>query len=132
MRSYRIERANAFILEEIALLLQNSVRDPRVEPVTVTSVEVTRDRRSARIYVACYSGDSALKEALEGLESAKGFLRRELGQLLGWRFTPQLEFRVDRSWEYGAKIDTLLEALEENRQSGAGETGQADVAEHSQ
>ncbi len=120
------------MLEEITLLLQNSVRDPRVEPVTVTSVEVTRDRRTARIYVACYSGEGALKEALEGLESAKGFLRRELGQLLGWRFTPQLEFRVDRSWEYGAKIDTLLEALEENRQSGAGETGQVDVAEHSQ
>jgi len=132
MRSYRIERANAFILEEIALLLQSSVRDPRVEPVTVTSVEVTRDRRTARIYVACLSGESALREALEGLESAKGFLRRELGRLLHWHFTPQLEFRVDRSWDYGAKIDTLLEALEQDSQSGAGETGEVDVTEHSQ
>jgi len=115
MHSYRIERAGSFILEEITILLQNSVRDPRVQPLTVTGVEITRDKRMARVYVACYSGEDALKEGLEGLESAKGFLRRELGHLLGWRFTPELEFRVDRSWEYGARIDALLKRLEQDK-----------------
>jgi len=128
MSSFRIERASSFILEEITLLLHDSVRDPRVQPLTVTAVEVTHDRRIARIYVACYSGDDALREALEGLESAKGFLRRELGQLLHWRFTPELDFRVDRSWEYGAKIDTLLETLERDRYSEVEGEGQVDAA----
>ena len=128
MRSFRTERASSFILQEITLLLQNSVRDPRVKPVTVTSVDLTRDRRIARIYVACYSGADALREALEGLESAKGFLRRELGQLLHWRFTPELEFRVDGSWEYGAKIDTLLEAIEQQKHGEVAEEGEPDAA----
>jgi len=127
MRLHRSERASAFILQEITMLLRSSVRDPRVEPVTVTAVELTRDRRVARIYVACYSGEEALDEALQGLESAKGFLRRELGQVLRWRFTPHLEFRVDQSWNYGARIDSLLATLErEDDPEGEG-TGQAEV-----
>ena len=112
MLPYRRERAGGFIFEEITLLLHNSVRDPRVQPLTVTEVELTPDRRIARIYVACYAGEEALKEGLDGLESAKGYLRRELGQLLHWRFTPELEFRVDRSWERGERIDALLGSIQ--------------------
>ncbi len=112
MLPYRRERAGGFIFEEITLLLHNSVRDPRVQPLTVTEVELTPDRRIARIYMACYAGEEALKEGLEGLESAKGYLRRELGQLLHWRFTPELEFRVDRSWERGERIDALLGSIQ--------------------
>jgi len=113
----------------MTFLLRDSVHDPRVEPLTVTDVELTRDRRIARIYVACYSGEDALREALEGLESAKGFLRRELGQLLRWRFTPHLEFRVDRSWARGARIDRLLETLAQGDDSGLTEKGPADAIE---
>ena len=129
MRSYRSERASSFILEEMTILLRGSVDDPRVEPLTVTDVELSRDRRIARIYVACYSGDDALREGLEGLESAKGFLRRELGQLLGWRFTPHLEFRVDRSWEHGARIDRLLETLGHETDTEATGASQVDPVE---
>ena len=129
MRSYRPERASTFILEEMTILLRGSVDDPRVEPLTVTDVELTRDRRIARIYVACYSGDDALREGLEGLESAKGFLRRELGQLLGWRFTPNLEFSVDRSWEHGARIDRLLETLGHETDTEATGASQVDPVE---
>ena len=112
MLPYRRERAGGFIFEEITLLLHNSVRDPRVQPLTVTEVELTPDRRIARIYMACYAGEEALKEGLKGLESAKGYLRRELGQLLHWRFTPELEFRVDRSRERGERIDALLGSIQ--------------------
>jgi len=119
MLSYRRERAGEFILEQTTLLLHKSVRDPRVLPLTVTDVDLTPDRRIARIYVACYSGEDALQEGLKGLESAKGFLRHELGQLLHWRFTPELEFRVDRSWERGNKIDALLGTIKEEQDDQA-------------
>jgi ribosome-binding factor A len=119
MLSYRRERAGEFILEQTTLLLHKSVRDPRVLPLTVTDVDLTPDRRIARIYVACYSGEDALQEGLKGLESAKGFLRHELGQLLHWHFTPELEFRVDRSWERGNKIDALLGTIKEEQDDQA-------------
>jgi len=132
MHSYRRERASAFILEEMTILLRDSVRDPRVEPLTITDVELTRDRRVARIYVVCYSGEDALREALEGLESAKGFLRHELGQLLHWRFTPHLEFRADRSWERGARIDELLKTLARDSDGGPTGEGPAGAMERSE
>jgi ribosome-binding factor A len=111
MLTHRRERASAFILEEITALIRGAVHDPRVQALTVTDVDLTPDRRVARVYVACYTGDEALQEGLQGLESAKGFLRRELSPLLHWRFTPELEFRADRSWERGAKVDSLLKEL---------------------
>lgn len=114
---YRRERAGAFILEELTLLLRNAVRDPRVASITVTDVELTADRRIARVYVSSYEGDEALHEGLAGLESAKPFLRQRLGQVLHWRFTPELEFRVDNSWQYGNRIDAILKDIRENGES---------------
>ncbi len=111
MTSHRIERANSFILQELTLALRNQARDPRVEPLTLTEVRLTADRRMARVYVACYSGDAALEEGLVALEAAKGFLRSHLAQHLHWRFTPDIEFRADHSWEQGARIDALLEQI---------------------
>lgn len=98
------------------MLLRNAVRDPRVAPITITDVELTVDRRIARVYVACYDGEDALREGLEGLESARPFLRQRLSQVLHWRFTPEIEFRVDESWEYGRRIDAILEELDEHEQ----------------
>lgn len=112
---YRRERGASFIREELTLLLRDAVQDPRVQTLTIADVELTPDRRVARIYVLCYSGEEDLREGLAGLESAKGFLRGRLGQALHWRFTPHLEFRVDRSWEHGERIDAILEQLQQER-----------------
>ncbi|MHB0856518.1 MAG: 30S ribosome-binding factor RbfA [Anaerolineae bacterium] len=112
MATFRKERANSYIQEQITLLLRKDVRDPRVESLVVTGVDLTPDRRIARVYVTAYAGEEALQEGLAGLESAKSFLRSRVGQTLHWRFTPELEFRVDRSWAYGEKIDSLLRDLQ--------------------
>jgi len=120
---YRRERAGGFIQEELTLLLRNAVRDPRVAPITITDVELTDDRRIARVYVACYDGEEALQEGLAGLERAKPFLRQRLSQVLHWRFTPEIEFRTDRSWEYGQRIDSLLKDINE-RDRPADERGE--------
>jgi ribosome-binding factor A len=114
---YRRERAGEFIQEELTLLLRNAVRDPRVAPVIITDVELTADRRMARVYVTCYEGDEALSEGLEGLESAKPFLRQRLSQVLRWRFTPEIEFRADRSWEYGRRVDSILKEINKHDQT---------------
>jgi len=111
MIGHRRERAAGFILQELTLMLRNVLRDPRVQPLTITDVSLTPDRRVARVYVACYAGEDDLAEGLKGLESAKSFLRSRLAQLLHWPFTPELEFLVDRSWERGAQIDALLNRL---------------------
>jgi len=116
MPSFRRERANSFIQQELTLLLQNAVKDPRVSSLTITEVELTPDRRVARVYVASFADEDSVREGLEGLESAKGFLRRRLGDELHWPFTPELEFRMDRSWQYGAKIDALLETLKQEEE----------------
>lgn len=111
MIGHRRERAAGFILQELTLMLRNVLRDPRVQPLTITDVSLTPDRRVARVYVACYAGEDDLAEGLKGLESAKSFLRSRLAQLLHWPYTPELEFHVDRSWERGAQIDALLNRL---------------------
>jgi ribosome-binding factor A len=114
MLSYRRERAGDFIREQFTLLLRDQIHDPRVQNIIITDVNLTQDRRLARVYVACYDGEEALHKGLEGLESAKPFFRRALSQSLEWRFAPAIEFRVDRSFQYGTRIDALLRELKED------------------
>ena len=115
MLNYRRERASSFILQELTLLVRNQVADPAVQALTITDVQLTRDRRIARVYVATYSGEDDLREGIKGLVRAKGFLRHGLSQVLHWQFTPQLDFREDRSWEHGARIDEILAEIDQER-----------------
>jgi ribosome-binding factor A len=108
---HRKERAESYIQQELTRILRDRVHDPRVAGLTITEVSLTRDRRIARVYVASFSDQEALKDGLAGLDSAKGLLRRELAPLLHWPWVPWLEFRVDTSWQYGERIDQLIEEL---------------------
>ena len=114
---YRRERAGSFIKEEITLLLQRVLNDPRTQSLIVTDVDLTQDRRVARVYVACYTGEKDLEQGLEGLENAKRFLRRELAEGLQWRFTPELEFRADHSWENGQRMEELFEQVTQEHEN---------------
>jgi ribosome-binding factor A len=113
MNTYRKDRANTFIQEELTLALEREVKDPRAAKLSITAVELTPDKRVARVYVSSFSGEEDLQEGLAGLKSAQGVLRHHLSQVLGWRFTPYLEFRVDRSYEYGSRIEALFRAIAE-------------------
>ena len=112
---HRKERADSFIQQELTILLRDKVHDPRVDTLTITEVSLTADRRVARVYVASFADDEVVKDGLAGLESAKGLLRRELAQLLRWPWTPELLFRVDRSWQYGERLDRLIDQVREER-----------------
>ncbi len=123
MLQHRKERAESFIQQELTLILREQIHDPRVAGLTVTEVSLTKDRRIARVYIASYDSEEELQEGFQGLESAKGYLRRELAQRLHWPFTPYLEFRADRSWQYGQHMDSLFDQIEEERHDH--ESGQA-------
>jgi ribosome-binding factor A len=111
MQGKRLERVNQLIKEEISRLLQRELKDPRLGFVTVTEVEVSRDLRSARVYVSILGREEDWKASLEALESARGFIHQWLRSHLDLRVTPALHFRPDRSMSRAAHIQELLQGL---------------------
>ena len=112
MASNRINRINEEIQKALAELLR-TVKDPRVSGtmISITRVESTPDLRFAKTYVSFLEEDKA-KDALKGLESASGYLRRELGAALQLRHTPMLQWTLDDSITYGAKMLKLINSLD--------------------
>ncbi len=111
MASNRIGRINEEIQKELASLIRN-LKDPRVQDtmISITHVETTPDLRYAKVYVSFLQEDRA-KDALKGLQSAGGYLRRELGSALNLRYTPQLTWALDDSITYGTKMMKLINSL---------------------
>lgn len=107
------KRAADLIQTHLTDLLQTQVNDPRVRMVTITGVEVTPDVTSAHIYFTALGDETHQAEAIAGLQSAAGFLRRELGQRLRLRHTPKLVFHWDSSIERGERIADLIDRLRE-------------------
>ena len=108
MASNRIGRINEEIQKELASLIRN-LKDPRVQDtmISITHVETTPDLRYAKVYASVLQEDKAA-DAMKGLKSASGYLRRELGHTLNLRNTPQLSFVQDDSIDKGAYILGLL------------------------
>ena len=112
MASNRIGRINEEIQKELASLIRN-LKDPRVQDtmISITHVETTPDLRYAKVYVSFLQEDRAA-DALKGLKSAGGYLRRELGRALQLRYTPELVWALDDSITYVAKMMKLINSLE--------------------
>ena len=112
MASNRIGRINEEIQKELASLIRN-LKDPRVQDtmISITPVETTPDLRYAKVYASFLQEDRAA-DALKGLQSASGYLRRELGSALNLRYTPELQWEKDDSITYGAKMLKLINSLD--------------------
>ena len=112
MASNRIGRINEEIQKELASLIPN-LKDPRVQNtmISITHVETTPDLRYAKVYVSFLEADRA-NDAIKGLKSAGGYLRRELGRALQLRYTPELVWALDDSITYGAKMLKLINSLD--------------------
>ena len=106
----RHERVAAQLRRELATLIQREVNDPRLGPVTVTDVEVTRDLSVARVYLSSASPET-IPGSLKVLKGAAGFLRSRLGRDLRMRAVPELRFVHDDSMQRGARIDSLLDGI---------------------
>lgn len=98
---------------EIAEMLQREVRDPRLSPLTVTGVAVTRDLSSARVWVSGRIPEGGDGEILGALARATPYLRTLLAPRLGLRIVPTLQFQIDRSLETGDRIERLLREIQE-------------------
>ena len=112
MASNRINRINEEIQKSLADALR-TVKDPRVSGtmISITRVEATPDLRYAKVYVSFLEEDKAA-EAMKGLKSAGGYLRREVGNDLKLRYTPELVWALDDSITYGAKMLKLINSLD--------------------
>ena len=118
MASNRIGRINEEIQKELSSLIRN-LKDPRVQDtmISITNVQTTPDLRYAKIYVSFLQEDKAA-DALKGMKSAAGYLRRELGRSLNLRYTPELQWALDDSITYGAKMLQLINSLEVSDNAG--------------
>ena len=114
MPNHRVERLGGEVRREVADILDHDIKDPRLGFVSVVSVEIAPDGCAARVHISC--GDAERKDAAAALESAKGYIRRELGRRLKTRIIPELYFEVSDSIAYGVRmmhvIDRQIEADE--------------------
>jgi ribosome-binding factor A len=112
MASNKLARTNDDIQFHISHLLRE-VKDPRVQQgmISVTRVETTGDLRYSKIWLSVM-GMQDEKEFKRGLKSASGWLRRELGNSMNLRYTPELVFEIDHSIEYGAHINEVINSLD--------------------
>ncbi len=112
MASNRINRINEEIQKELSALLR-TVKDPRVQDtmISITRVETTPDLRYTKVYVSFLQTEKA-NDAMKGLKSAAGYLRRQLGSNLKLRYAPEIVWSLDDSITYGAKMLKLINSLE--------------------
>lgn len=109
MSVHRKDKVGEEIKRELAVLIRDDLKDPRVKGlVSVTHVEVSRDIRHATVFVSCMGDDEKQNETLEGLKQAAGFLRSAIASRLNVRYTPELTFKFDPSIQVGARINQLL------------------------
>lgn len=124
MQENRKARLQQVIQEELSHLIARELKDPRVGPITLTAVELTPDAGLANIYVSLLGGliegrsedpksASQLKDAIEGLNSAAGFLRRQLGPKLTVRHIPTLVFKADKGLSNAVRVYELLKKVNE-------------------
>ncbi len=106
----RTRRVGEQIQRELAGLLHEELKDPRLGMISVCGVEVSRDLAHARVYISVLGGEEIVSETLKVLNKAAGFLRHQLGQRMRIRVIPHLRFLYDESLAEGARMDALIAA----------------------
>ncbi len=113
----RIDKINEEVRRELADIIR-SLKDTRIPMMTsVVAVRVTNDLRYAKAYISVMGDEQTQKRALEGLKSAAGYVRREIGKRIDLRCTPEFIFELDRSIEHGAHIEALLKSVRNDEET---------------
>ena len=110
-KSYRKERLNESIKELLSELILGRIKDPRVGLVTITSVNVSADLASARVYFSVMGGEEQRDESKKGLISAKNFLRKTIGRELKLRSAPDFRFIYDDALDRSMEIDSAIKKI---------------------
>ena len=107
----RSDKVAEAIHEMVSELLVKGLKDPRIGFVTITGVKLTDDLHLATVYFSVIGSDEEKKATEQGLNSALGYIRKELGKNLRMRYIPDIVFRYDVSVEYGSRIESLLKEI---------------------
>jgi ribosome-binding factor A len=110
----RAGRVGDLMQREIAELLMRRVKDPRVKAITITGVFVSKDLRHAKVYFSLIGDEKSVRLAQDGLDSAKGFIKREIGLRLDLKHVPDIVFKHDPSLEEGSRMEKLLQKIKEH------------------
>jgi ribosome-binding factor A len=112
--TYRLERFNSLLQQEISDILQRQLKDPRIGPfVSVTMVEVAADLRHARVFVSTMGSQETKNETISALTSAAGFIRKELMSRIKARHIPDLTFRIDERIEQADRVLRIMDHINE-------------------
>jgi len=111
MSSRRVLKAAQAIREVVSTSILTDLRDPRVENVTVTFVEVSGDMRQARVHVSIMGDGSNTTQILKGLTSAAGFLQRKIANRIESRYTPKLQFVLDQGQKNSLEVTRILDEV---------------------
>ena len=108
------ERLQETLREELGALVEGELGDPRIGLVSVTEVHLGSDK-TARVFISAAGSDEEAEQSLEGLNAARGYIRHELTRRLGVRQAPDIVFVLDRSEQYGGRIEELLQRVEKRK-----------------
>jgi ribosome-binding factor A len=123
MSSARPERVQEALRQEISRIVQNEIKDPRLGFITITAVELTRDLRYAKVFFSVLGEDKEKKLALKGLNSAKGYIKGLLSDRVKLKFMPEIDFRIDDSYEHTKKIHDILDKIKKEKRDAEGDRG---------
>ena len=112
--SIKNTRVNTEVMHELSNILRGGIKDPRVAEFTsVVAVEVAPDLKTCKAYISVLGDEKAQADTIRGLQSAEGYIRRELAHSLNLRNTPEIRFVLDQSIEYGVNMTRKIEELAE-------------------
>ncbi len=123
MEGKRSEKVADLIQKEISEMLLKSIKDPRIGFVTITRVSVSEDCRFAKIYFSVAGTLEEREKSIKGLESAKGYVRKELGRRIRLRYTPDIVFQFDPSIEYAIHMEELIQSIHPKGEANGDEEG---------
>ena len=120
--SIKNTRVNAEVQRELSNILRAGIKDPRVAPMTsVVAVEVAPDLKTCKAYISVLGDEKAQMDTIKGLQSAEGYIRRELARTINMRNTPEIRSIVDQSIEYGVNISKKIDEVTRDLKDGADE-----------
>ncbi len=117
MEGKRSEKVADLIHKEISEMLMKTVKDPRIGFVTITRVDVSEDCRSAKVYFSVAGTLEERERSVKGLNSATGYVRKELGRRIRLRYTPEIIFKFDPSIEYAIHIGEVIRQLKKDEET---------------
>ena len=125
MASRRMLKAAEAIREVVSMAILTEIRDPRVQHVTVTGVEVTPDMRSAKVMVSVMGDEGKQHLCLKGLANSTGFLQSKIAKRVETRYTPRLSFELDQGVKKSIEVQRILQELADERREREGDQAAA-------